>query len=369
MKLAVLFGTRPEAIKLCPVVRAMRERGLSVPLIHSGQHRELCDGILPLFGLRADRCLHTAVAGGTLVGFAANLFTALPPILEEEKPDALLVHGDTATAAIGAMAAFYMGIPVFHVEAGLRTYDTSDPYPEEANRRMIAGAATLHFAPTEAAKDNLLREGVPGEDIYVTGNTGIDALRYTVQDTFSHPLLEEAKNKPLFLLTAHRRESRGERLAAMLRGIRRAIEGQDVLVLFPVHPAVQETAEAVLARCPEIRLMPPLSPDVFQNLLARCAAVLTDSGGIQEEAAALGIPALVLREHTERGEGVAAGGLCLTGRGEEEIFAAVSAILANPCVLASMRGCPNPFGDGRASEKIAAAITAWCTERAAKGAF
>ena len=359
-KILFVFGTRPEAIKLCPLIRELRARGgVATPVCVTGQHGALLHQVLALFQLRPDYDLALMRPEQSPGELTAACLTGLAPILQRERPDLVLVHGDTASAFSAALAAFYAGIPVGHVEAGLRTYDLAAPYPEEFFRQTIDRLCLWAFAPTEAARDNLLREGMDPARIFVTGNTGLDALRFTVAEDFAHPLLDWCGPRRLILLTAHRRESLGAPLAEIFQAVRQLADSrEDIAILYPVHPnpRIGPAAEALLGGHPRIRLTAPLTVAEFHNLLARCCLVLTDSGGVQEEAAALHRPALVLRDKTERPEGVAAGGLAVVGRSAPEILAASQALLDSPEAYSAMCRAENPFGDGFASRRIADAL-------------
>ncbi len=360
-KIILVFGTRPEAIKMCPLAWELARRGAAVRVLVSGQHRELLARAMADFGVSPDANLRVMKKGATLGEITARILTRTEKLLRRERPDAVLAHGDTATTLATAMAAFYARVPLGHVEAGLRTYRMDSPFPEEYNRRAVALTAKWHFAPTEEARANLLREGVAEESIFVTGNTGIDALAYTVRADFRHPLLAAAEGKRLLLLTVHRRENQGEPLARILRGVRRALDARaDLFLVCPTHPtpAAREAVQKTLGGHPCVAITAPLDARVFHNLLARATLLLTDSGGAQEEAAALHTPALVLRECTERPEGVAAGALRLAGTTEEGVFESILALLDDPAALAAMRAAKNPYGDGRAAARIADALLA-----------
>ncbi len=355
-KIMLVFGTRPEAIKMCPLVKELERRGRSETVVCvTGQHRGMLDSVLAAFGIRPHYDLDIMTGAQTLFDVTSRVLLGMRRVLETERPDIVAVHGDTTTAYAAALGAFYLRIPVAHVEAGLRTYDMGRPFPEEFNRQSVSLIADLHFAPTPAAANNLLREGKRAESVTVTGNTAIDALRYTVRRDYTHPLLDWAGNSRLVLMTAHRRENLGRPMEDMLRAVRRvAAEREDVRVVYPVHlnPAVRETAEAVLAGCENIRLVPPLDVIDFHNILARAYLVLTDSGGIQEEAPALGKPVLVMRETTERPEGVAAGTLRLVGCSEQGIYRSFLQLIDDEAAYAAMASAPNPYGDGHAAERI-----------------
>lgn len=353
----IVFGTRPEAIKMCPLWHELRRRtGLATSVCVTGQHRGMLDGVLSAFSVVPDYDLAVMREGQTPSGVTQRVLSGLERVLDEMRPHVVLVHGDTTTAFAAALSAFYRRIPVGHVEAGLRTYDLSSPFPEEFNRRAVALTASYHFAPTEGARDNLLREGISPQKVFVTGNTVVDALAATVRRDYSHPLLDWGIGSRLVLLTAHRRENLGAPMEEMLRAIRRAVEKRpDVKVICPVHknPAAREVARRVLSGCPRIRMTEPLDVVPFHNLLARCYLVLTDSGGIQEEASALGKPVLVLRRTTERPEGVAAGGLRLVGTDGRQVEDAFLRLLDHPDEYRRMTGGINPYGDGNASRRIA----------------
>lgn len=354
----LVFGTRPEAIKMCPVLQALRRDPdrFRTAVCVTGQHRRLLDGALSAFGVVPDYDLDLLREEQSLFHITRGVLDGLPPVLEKERPDLVLVHGDTTTAFAAALACYYTRIPVGHVEAGLRTYDPMAPWPEEFNRRAVDGVSRFCFAPTEVCRDNLLREGIRPERIFVTGNTVIDALHTTVRRDFTHPALDWAKDSRLLLVTVHRRESLGEPMRRIFRALRRITEAHpEVKAVYPVHPnpAVRAIAEEELAGCGRVRLIEPLDVPEFHNLLARSFLVLTDSGGIQEEAPALGVPALVAREATERPEGIGTGALRLTGTGEAEIFAACHELLTDPAAYQAMARAGSPYGDGSAARRIA----------------
>lgn len=357
LRVLLVFGTRPEAVKMCPLVAELRGRaGVEVTVCVTGQHRELLDGVLSVFGIQPEYDLGVMREGQPLGELTAAVLTGLSRVLGEVRPSMVLVHGDTATAFAAALACFYLRVPIGHVEAGLRTYDMYAPYPEEFNRRATALLATFHFAPTVWARANLLREGVPSSRISVTGNTVIDALRVTVRADFSHPDLDFAKGRRLLLLTAHRRESLGAPMRAAFAAVRRVLEErEDVCLLYPVHPspAVRQAARAAFDGCARARLVAPYDPVVFHNILSRAHLVLTDSGGVQEEAPALGVPVLLLRSKTERPEGVEAGVVRLIGTDEERVYRALSHLLTDTAAYTAMRRACALYGDGRASERIA----------------
>lgn len=359
-KVLFVFGTRPEAIKCCPVVLEMKERAeFDVKVCVTGQHREMLKQVLEIFSVQPDYDLAVMKRTQTLFDLTANILDGIRSVLEREKPDVVLVHGDTTTAFAAGLASFYMMIPVGHIEAGLRTYNLYSPFPEEFNRQAIGVFSKYHFAPTKTAKENLIKEMKDGNYIWVTGNTSIDALKTTVRSDFSHPLLDWAGDRRLIILTAHRRENCGEPLRQMLRAIRRtAEEFSDIAVIFPVHPnpAVQKTVKEILTDCRNIKIISPMDVIDFHNIVARSYMVLTDSGGIQEEAPALGKPVLVMRDTTERPEGVAAGTLRLVGTAEEMIYHSFAELLTDEDTYAKMSQASNPYGDGFASRRIADAL-------------
>ena len=358
-----IFGTRPEAIKMAPVVRELERReGIASLVCVTAQHRQMLDAALRLFGIVPDFDLNVMKSAQSLFDITASVLTGLGGVLETARPDLVLVHGDTTTTLAGALSAFYRQVPVGHVEAGLRTYDKYSPFPEEMNRQLTDRLSELCFAPTERSRGNLLREGVSPDKIFVTGNTAIDALKTTVRPDYRHPELERlGEGERLILLTAHRRENLGAPLRSIFRAVRRLAERHDdVRVICPAHlnPAVREAASELLGGCARIRLIEPLDALDFHNFLARACLVLTDSGGIQEEAPSLGKPVLVLRAVTERPEGVEAGTLRLVGTEEEAILRAAEELLEDPEAYARMSRASNPYGDGRAAERIADAICA-----------
>ena len=360
-KIMLVFGTRPEAIKMCPLVCELKSRPeLSVTVCVTGQHRQMLDQVLSAFSVVPDYDLAIMKAGQTLFDVTSAILAGLRPVLEEVRPDVVLVHGDTSTTFAAALACFYLGIPVGHVEAGLRTYNLASPFPEEFNRQAVSIVARYNFAPTEAARENLLREGRDPAAIYVTGNTAIDALRTTVRADYTHPHLAWAQDSRLILITAHRRENLGEPMHHMFRAIRRIIdEHPDVKAIYPIHmnPVVRAAAEAELGGCERIRLIEPLDVLDFHNFLSRSYLVLTDSGGIQEEAPSLGKPVLVMRDTTERPEGVAAGTLKLVGTDEAVIYDSFRTLLEDGDAYRAMSRASNPYGDGHASERIADILT------------
>lgn len=357
-KVMLIFGTRPEAIKMCPLVNVLKARpeDFDVVVTVTGQHREMLQQVLGVFDVLPDHNLDIMKPGQTLFDVTCGVLTRLKSVLESERPDTVLVHGDTTTSFAAALACFYLQIPVGHVEAGLRTHDIYSPWPEEFNRQAVDIVARWYFAPTEQSKKNLLDEGKPDDRIWVTGNTGIDALRTTVREGYSDPELDWAQGSRLILITAHRRENLGEPMHRMFRAIRRVMEEHpDTKAIYPVHmnPKVRAAAHAELDGFDRLRIIEPLDALDFHNYMARSYLVLTDSGGIQEEAPSLGKPVLVMRDTTERPEGMAAGTLKLVGTDEGVIYREFSRLLSDPEEYAAMSHASNPYGDGHASERIA----------------
>lgn len=354
----VVFGTRPEAIKMCPLVLALNNRphDFRTVVCVTGQHREMLDQVLSVFNITPDYDLHVMRQNQTLFDITTSILNGMREVLESEQPDEVLVHGDTTTSFAAALAAFYLQIPVGHVEAGLRTYNLASPWPEEFNRQAVDVLCTHYFAPTQQARQNLLHEAKPDEQIIVTGNTGIDALRTTVQEDYTHEALEWVGDSRLILITAHRRENLGDPMHEMFRAIRRVLDEHDnVRALYPIHmnPLVRKIAQQELSDCSALRIIEPLEVVDFHNIMAASYMVLTDSGGIQEEAPSLGKPVLVMRNTTERPEGVSAGTLKLVGTSEEGIYCAFTELLENDAIYAKMAHAANPYGDGHASERIA----------------
>ncbi len=356
-KVMLVFGTRPEAIKMCPLVNELKSRrNIQTVVCVTGQHRQMLDQVLDAFSVTPDYDLSIMKDRQTLFDVTANILLNIRDVLSQEKPDIVLVHGDTSTTFVTALACFYLQIPVGHVEAGLRTNDIYSPFPEEFNRQAVSIISRFNFSPTETAKQNLLREGKLAESIYVTGNTAIDALKTTVRDNYTHPELEWAADSRLILITAHRRENLGVPMTNMFRAIRRVCdEHPDVKVIYPIHmnPAVREIARETLQGNDRIHIIEPLDVLDFHNFLARSYMILTDSGGIQEEAPSLGKPVLVMRDTTERPEGIAAGTLKLVGTNEETIYNSFSELLNDPAVYTAMSTASNPYGDGFACVRIA----------------
>ena len=356
-KVAVVFGTRPEAIKMCPLVLELKKRhGIQTVVCVTGQHRQMLDSVLEVFDVHPDYDLNIMKENQTLFDVTVLVMTRMKEVLEKERPDVVLVHGDTTTAYASALAGFYLRIPVGHVEAGLRTYNIFSPFPEEMNRRSIGIMASYHFAPTAAAREHLLREGTAPGRVFITGNTAIDAMKTTVRKNYSHDQLKWARGSRCILITAHRRENLGRLMEQMFRAIRRIVdEFEDVKVIYPVHlnPLVQKCAKRYLGNSDRIHLIEPLDVMDFHNLMARCYLVLTDSGGIQEEAPGLGKPVLVMRDTTERPEGVEAGTLKLVGTEEERIYQVFRQLLTDKNEYEKMSRASNPYGDGKACIRIA----------------
>lgn len=356
-KVMLVFGTRPEAIKMCPLVNELKGReGIQTIVCVTGQHRQMLDQVLEAFSVAPDYDLSIMKERQTLFDVTTNILNRIKEVLEEVQPDVVLVHGDTSTTFVTALACFYLQIPVGHVEAGLRTYNIYSPYPEEFNRQAVSILSSYNFAPTELSRQNLLKEGKAAETIYVTGNTAIDALKTTVKEDYTHPELEWAKGSRLIMITAHRRENLGEPMKHMFRAIRRVCdEHPDIKAIYPIHmnPAVRETADEILGGDERIRIIEPLDVLDFHNFLARSYLILTDSGGIQEEAPSLGKPVLVMRDTTERPEGIKAGTLKLVGTDEAMIYENFKLLLENPQEYEKMSMASNPYGDGLASKRIA----------------
>ena len=356
-KVMTVFGTRPEAIKMCPLVNELKTRKqLETVVCVTGQHRQMLDQVLEAFQVEPDYDLSIMKARQTLFDVTTNILNKIKEVLEKEKPNVVLVHGDTSTTFVTALACFYLQIPVGHVEAGLRTYNIYSPYPEEFNRQAVSIISQFNFAPTELSKNNLLKEGKKEETIFVTGNTAIDALKTTVREDYTHPDLEWASDSRLIMITAHRRENLGEPMKHMFRAIRRVMdEHPDVKAIYPIHmnPVVREIADSILGDDERIRIIEPLEVLDFHNFLNRSYMILTDSGGIQEEAPSLGKPVLVMRDTTERPEGIAAGTLKLVGTEEETIYQNFKSLLENKDEYEKMSKASNPYGDGFACKRIA----------------
>ncbi len=356
-KVILVFGTRPEAIKMCPLVNELKKRnGIQTVVCVTAQHRQMLDQVLDTFDVVPDYDLNIMKDRQTLFDITTNILDGIKIILEEERPDIVLVHGDTSTTFVTALACFYLQIPVGHVEAGLRTYNIYSPYPEEFNREAVSIISRYNFAPTALARDNLLREGKNADTIFVTGNTVIDAMQHTVRHDYSHPELEWVGNDKLIFITAHRRENLGEPMRHMFRAIRRVLdEHNDCKAVYPIHmnPLVREIADQELGECDRIHIIEPIEVFDCHNFEARSYLCLTDSGGIQEECPSYGVPVLVMRDTTERPEGVAAGTLKLVGTDENIIYRTFKLLLENQSEYDKMSCACNPYGDGHACERIA----------------
>lgn len=356
-KVMLVFGTRPEAIKMCPLVNELKTRkGIQTVVCVTGQHRQMLDQVLNAFHVVPDFDLSIMKDKQTLFDITQNILDRIRRVLEQIHPDVVLVHGDTSTTFVTALACFYLHIPVGHVEAGLRTYNIESPYPEEFNRQAVGIISRYHFAPTELSKSNLLREGKKPETIFVTGNTAIDALKTTVRADYTHPELDWAAGSRLIMITAHRRENLGRPMENMFRAIRRVMnENPDVKAIYPIHmnPVVRQTASEILGGDDRIHIIEPLEVLDFHNFLAHSYMILTDSGGIQEEAPSLGKPVLVMRDTTERPEGIAAGTLKLVGTDEQTIYENFTLLLNDVKEYEKMSQASNPYGDGLASKRIA----------------
>lgn len=358
----LVFGTRPEAIKMCPLVKELKTRkNIKTVVCVTGQHRQMLDQVLEVFEVVPDYDLSIMKEKQTLFDITTNILNKIKEVLEKEKPDVVLVHGDTSTTFVTALACFYLQIPIGHVEAGLRTYDIFSPYPEEFNRQAVSIISQYNFAPTIKAKENLINEGKAEDKIWVTGNTVIDALKTTVTEEYTHPELEWANGSKLIFITAHRRENLGEPMHHMFRAIRRVLEGHpDVKALYPIHmnPIVRQAADEEFRGMDRIHIIDPVEVFDCHNLMARSYLILTDSGGIQEEAPSLGKPVLVMRDTTERPEGIKAGTLKLVGTKEETIYRTLEELLENNEEYEKMARANNPYGDGNACKRIADVLEA-----------
>ena len=356
-KIMLVFGTRPEAIKMCPLVNELKSRkNIETVVLVTGQHRQMLDVVLEAFSVVPQYDLSIMKQNQTLFDITTGILNSIKEILEKERPDIVLVHGDTTTSFVTALACFYMQIPVGHVEAGLRTYNIYSPYPEEFNRQAVGIVAKYNFAPTELSKQNLIREGKNPDSIFVTGNTAIDALKTTIRSDYEHSELDWAADSRLIMITAHRRENLGAPMENMFRAIRRIVEEHpDIKAIYPIHlnPAVRAAADKTLSGCERIRIIEPLDVLDFHNFLNRSYLILTDSGGIQEEAPSLGKPVLVMRDTTERPEGIKAGTLKLVGTDEETIYKEFKNLLENEAEYLKMSKASNPYGDGFACKRIA----------------
>lgn len=357
-KVMIVFGTRPEAIKMCPIVTELKNRSpnkIKCIVCVTGQHKEMLKQVLKCFNVQPDYDLNIMESNQTLTDITTRVLSGINDIIKKEKPSIILVHGDTTTTFASALNAFYHKIPIGHVEAGLRTYNIFSPFPEEFNRRAVSLISAVHFSPTQHSKQNLLSEGYPEKNIFVTGNTAIDALKFTVKENYSHPILEWAFGSRIVLMTAHRRENLGKPMESIFKAVYRLTESfQNLKIIYPVHPnpEVRNAAENILGGHPHIRLTEPLDVLDFHNFMARADLIMTDSGGIQEEAPFLGKPVLVMRNTTERPEGILAGTLKMTGTDEEEIYKNAHCLLTNKDEYNRMSTAKNPYGDGFASRRI-----------------
>ena len=362
-KILIVFGTRPEAIKMCPVVQEINQNNeLDLCVCVTGQHKEMLQQVLDIFEVKVDYNLHIMKDKQTLYDITYSVMEGIRKVIWNEKPDLALVHGDTATTFATALTCFYEKVPIGHVEAGLRTYNLNSPYPEEFNRQVVDTVSELYFAPTECAKRNLLQEGKKEENIFVTGNTAIDALRKTVKKDYCHEIIEWADDSRMILLTAHRRENWGKPLENIFCAVKATVDKyNDVKVVYPVHknPIIREAAYKILGNHDRIKLTEPLNVIDFHNIIARAYLILTDSGGIQEEAPSLGKPVLVLRDTTERPEGIEAGTLKLSGTNSDKIEKDIDILLNQPEEYEKMSKAQNPYGDGYASKRILEGIIAW----------
>ncbi|MHC5217989.1 non-hydrolyzing UDP-N-acetylglucosamine 2-epimerase [Enterococcus sp. LJL128] len=360
VKIMTVFGTRPEAIKMAPLVKAIqKDKRFESTIVVTAQHREMLDQVLDFFQIKPDFDLNVMKDGQTLTDITTRVIKELDEVIVEAKPDIILVHGDTTTTFAASLAGFYRQISIGHVEAGLRTWDKYSPFPEEMNRQLTDVLSDIYFAPTDQSKNNLLAEGKKLENIYITGNTAIDAMKYTVKEDYEDKLLNTLMEKRIILVTMHRRENLGEPMVNVFKAINRLLSSfEDIEIVFPIHknPKVRELAEKTLIKSGRIHLIEPLDVVDFQNYANRSYLILSDSGGVQEEAPSLGVPVLVLRDTTERPEGVVAGTLKLIGTEEDKVFEEASELLNNIEVYERMAKASNPYGDGQASERILNAI-------------
>nr|BCB22669.1 UDP-N-acetylglucosamine 2-epimerase [Erysipelothrix rhusiopathiae] len=363
IKVMSVFGTRPEAIKMCPLVNEFKKHEEINSLVCvTGQHREMLDVVLNTFDVKPDYDLSIMKQGQDLFDVTTNILNRIKEVLNKENPDIVLVHGDTSTTFVTALACFYLQIPIGHVEAGLRTYNMKSPFPEEFNRQAVGLVADLHFAPTKLAEQRLISEGKSKDSIFITGNTAIDALKMTVKDEYINEHITWASDSRLIMVTAHRRENIGDPMVSMFKAISRIVqENKDIKVIYPIHmnPQVRKIADEYLVKNDQVRLIEPLDVVDFHNFLARAYLIITDSGGIQEEAPSLGIPVLVMRDTTERPEGIEAGTLKLVGTTEEVIYHWFNELLSNKSAYDQMAHASNPYGDGMASKKIAEKIISY----------
>ena len=362
IKVMTIFGTRPEAIKMAPVVKCLRNtKGIDATVCISAQHREMLDQVLETFGIEADYDLNIMHVGQTLNEITCKVLDGLDKIFKSEKIDLVLVHGDTTTTFAGALAAFYNKVAIGHVEAGLRTWNKYSPYPEEMNRSMVGRIADLHFAPTKLSAQNLIKENIEEDKIFITGNTAIDAMKDTVKENYSHRIFEWTGDKKTLLLTAHRRENLGKPMYNIFKAVKRITDKHDVKVIYPIHlnPQIRNIAKEVLGDTDKVKIIEPLEVVDFHNFINKANIILTDSGGIQEEAPSLGKPVLVLRDTTERPEGIEAGTLKLVGTDENDIFNETEKLLTDDKEYEKMSHASNPYGDGNASQRICDVILKW----------
>ncbi|WP_035318625.1 non-hydrolyzing UDP-N-acetylglucosamine 2-epimerase [Brevibacillus laterosporus] len=361
IKVMTVFGTRPEAIKMAPLVHELKKHKDQIESIVcvTAQHRQMLDQVLEIFQITPDMDLNIMKDRQTLIDITTRALESLDKAIKEAQPDIVLVHGDTTTTFVASLASFYNQVAIGHVEAGLRTWDKYSPFPEEMNRQLTGVMADLHFSPTEGSADNLRRENKQEQAIYITGNTAIDALQTTVKSDYQHPVLEKVAGKKMVLMTAHRRENLGDPMRRIFRAVRKLVdEHEEIAVVYPVHlnPAVQEVAQEFLGNHDRIHLIDPLDAFDFHNFARHAHLILTDSGGVQEEAPSLGVPVLVLRDTTERPEGIAAGTLKLAGTDEQQVYEMANELLTNSVAYEQMAQAANPYGDGKASERIVKAI-------------
>ncbi|WP_232697906.1 non-hydrolyzing UDP-N-acetylglucosamine 2-epimerase [Brevibacillus daliensis] len=361
VRVMTVFGTRPEAIKMAPLVHELKKHNEHIESIVcvTAQHRQMLDQVLEIFDITPDIDLNIMKDRQTLIDITTRGLESLDKAIKEAQPDIVLVHGDTTTTFVASLAAYYNQVAIGHVEAGLRTWDKYSPFPEEMNRQLTGVMADLHFSPTQGSADNLLRENKREETIYITGNTAIDALQTTVNDDYHHPVLDKVAGKKMVLMTAHRRENLGDPMRRIFRAVRRLVdEHEEIAVVYPVHlnPAVQELANEYLGGHERIQLIDPLDASDFHNFARHAHLILTDSGGVQEEAPSLGVPVLVLRDTTERPEGIVAGTLKLAGTDEQQVYEMANELLTDALVYEQMAQAANPYGDGQASRRIVEAI-------------
>lgn len=356
IKVMTIFGTRPEAIKMAPLVLGLKQRKeIKTIVCITAQHREMLDQVLSTFNIVPDYDLNIMKKGQTLSEITSRVLIGLEEVIKKEKPDIVLVHGDTTTTFAGALAAFYNQVSIGHVEAGLRTYNKYSPYPEEMNRQMVSRMSDINFAPTKISYDNLIKENIDNDKICITGNTAIDAMKYTIDKNYNNEIFDWVGDDRLILLTCHRRENLGEPMKNIFRAVKRIVnEYENVKVVYPIHlnPVIREIANEILSNCDKIRIIEPLEVQDFHNFIDKSYLILSDSGGVQEEAPSLGKPVLVLRDTTERPEGIEAGTLKLVGVNEETIYRETKKLLEDKKAYEKMSKASNPYGDGFATERI-----------------